>query len=57
MRPQKTFPAIARLLADGCWHAIDDLGNVTTWPEEWVNELPAEGCSRPATRPETCSCG
>ena len=43
MRPQKTFPAIARLLADGCWHAIDDLGDVTTWPEEWVNELQAEG--------------
>jgi hypothetical protein len=43
MRPQKTFQAIARLLADGSWHAIDDLGDVTTWPEEWAKELQAEG--------------
>jgi hypothetical protein len=43
MRPQKTFQAITRLLADGSWHAIDDLGDTTTWPEEWAKELQAEG--------------
>jgi hypothetical protein len=43
MRPQRTFDAITRLLDDGLWHALDDLTDVTRFPEEWTKELEAEG--------------
>ena len=43
MRPQTTFQAITRVLDDGSWHALDDLRAATSWPDEWVQELEAEG--------------
>ena len=43
MRPQRTFESIVRLLSDGAWHAVDDLRDVTSFPDEWVHELRAEG--------------
>jgi len=39
----KTFHAITRMLADGTWHAVEDLRDVTSLPDEWVRELQAEG--------------
>jgi hypothetical protein len=43
LRQQKTFEAISRALEDGTWHRLDDLRDVTRWPEEWTRELEAEG--------------
>jgi hypothetical protein len=43
MKQTKTFDAITRLLDDGSWHALEDLRAVTSWPDEWVRELAAEG--------------
>ena len=43
MKRKTTFEAIQRLLADGAWHALDDLREVTAFPAEWVKELKAEG--------------
>ena len=31
------------MLEDGTWHAVDDLRDVTSLPDEWVRELQAEG--------------
>lgn len=39
----KTFDAITRMLDDGSWHALEDLRDVTSLPDEWVRELRAEG--------------
>ena len=38
-----TFDAITRMLKDGTWHALEDLRDVTSMPDEWVTELEAEG--------------
>jgi len=43
MKQTKTFDAITRLLDDGSWHTLDDLRAVTSWPDEWAQELAAEG--------------
>jgi hypothetical protein len=38
-----TFPAVMNLLGDGEWHADDELASVTTFPQEWLQELEREG--------------
>jgi hypothetical protein len=39
----KRFDTIARMLDDGAWRALADLRDVTSMPDEWVEELQAEG--------------
>ena len=38
-----TFDAITRMLDDGSWHALEDLRDVTSLPDERVRELQVEG--------------
>ena len=38
-----TFDAITRMLKDGTWHALEDLRDVTSMPDEWVTELEPKG--------------
>jgi hypothetical protein len=38
-----TFPAVVGLLQDGEWHADEELAAVTSFPEEWLEELEREG--------------
>jgi hypothetical protein len=38
-----TFDTITRMLDDGSWRALADLRDVTSLPDEWVEELQAEG--------------
>jgi len=40
---EHTFPAVVQLLGDGLWHDRDDLSAVTTFPNEWLEELEREG--------------
>ena len=40
---EHTFPAVVQLLGDGRWHDRDDLSAVTTFPNEWLEELEREG--------------
>jgi hypothetical protein len=39
----ETFDAVIAVLRDGAWHSIDDLREATRFPEDWVDELRAEG--------------
>ena len=43
MRPQRTYESIVRLLKDGGWRTVDDLRDVTSFPDDWIDELKAEG--------------
>ena len=37
-----TYPAVIDVLADGEWHADEDLREVTCFPHEWLKELEHE---------------
>jgi hypothetical protein len=39
----KTYAQVIRILADGDWHAADELESVTCFPEHWVRELRHDG--------------
>ena len=43
MRPQKTYEAIVRVLEDGEWHDLDELAEVSSFPEHWARQLSSEG--------------
>ena len=40
---EQTFPAVVQLLSDGLWHDRNDLFAVSTFPNEWLDELEREG--------------
>ncbi len=40
---EKTFPAVLQLLRDGRWHDREDLAAVTSFPNEWLEELERDG--------------
>ena len=37
-----TYPAVVDLLQDGEWHADEDLKTVTSFPQEWLQEVARE---------------
>ena len=43
-RTMSKYEQIIDLLSDGEWHTKDDLGEVTVFPELWLDEL----CHKPA---------
>ena len=38
-----TYRRVVEFLNDGQWHHVQELKHVSTFPEEWVNELTREG--------------
>ena len=35
----RTFAAIESVLSDGRWHSVEELEDLTSFPDEWVREL------------------
>ena len=38
-----TYTRLLKLLADGEWHGQDELRKITSFPEQWMNELRHDG--------------
>ena len=48
-----TYPAVVDLLRDGEWHADEELKTVTSFPQEWLQEVAREHeIERNANSPE-----
>ena len=38
-----TYERVRNVLADGDWHTVDELREVSFFPERWINELRLDG--------------
>ena len=38
-----TYERVRSVLADGDWHTVDELREVSFFPERWINELRLDG--------------
>lgn len=38
-----TYERVRNVLADGDWHTVDELREVSFFPERWINELRIDG--------------
>ena len=38
-----TYERVRNVLADGEWHSIDELKQVSSFPERWIEELRRDG--------------
>ena len=38
-----TYERVRNVLAEGDWHTVDELREVSFFPERWINELRIDG--------------
>jgi hypothetical protein len=38
-----TYERVRNVLSDGDWHTVDELRQVSYFPERWINELRIDG--------------
>lgn len=38
-----TYDRVKQVLADGEWHSVEELKNVSSFPERWIEELRRDG--------------
>jgi len=38
-----TYQRVKNVLADGDWHTVDELKEVSSFPERWIEELRKDG--------------
>ena len=38
-----TYQRVKNVLADGDWHTVDELKEVSSFPERWIEELRRDG--------------
>lgn len=38
-----TYDRVKGVLSDGCWHTVEELREISYFPERWIEELRRDG--------------